>query len=97
MIASIVHHYAQPGKVKEAQELVREYGRLLRGCRGFLGRHTMSSQSDPLKITSMTVWQRKEDYEAWRDSPDSQRIRQVVSKLWSKPPEPEFFDIVPEL
>ena len=97
MITAIVHHYALPDRLQEAETRILGNGRKMRGFDGFVSRQTLRSQSDPLKITTVTLWQSNEDRERWDQSPERRQARESSVNPWTKPPEPEFFDVIPEL
>jgi len=97
MITVIVHHYVLPDRLQEADTRIRENGRRMRSFPGFVSRQTLRSQGDPLKVTTVTCWQSGEDRERWDQSPERRQAREGQPNLWSKPPEPEFFDTIPEI
>jgi len=69
----------------------------MRSFPGFITRHTGYSQKDPLKLSTVTLWRTRENYEAWRNSPERQQLAGSGPAPWSSPPEAEVFDVVPEL
>ena len=99
MITLMAHHYVLPDKLDDAKATILENGRAMRSFPGFISRQTLQSESDPLKITTLVTWQRKEQYQVWLDSPE-RRSRMgggSAGSLWSRPVESEYFEVVPEL
>ena len=97
MLAVIVQHYVLPEFLQEAETLIRTNGRRMRSFHGFVSRQTLRSHSDPFKITTVTCWERREDREGWDQSPERREASDGADRLWSKSPEVESFDVVPEL
>ena len=97
MITVISHHYVKEDQAAEADRMIREAGRAMRGFKGLASRQTLHSNDNPLKITTVTTWKSQEDQEAWFGSAERQSITGGGHALWSKPPQQEFFELVPEL
>lgn len=101
MIGVLVHHYVRPGREATAQKLIQQNGQAMQRFPGFGGRYTLIGRDNPRKISTLTLWQSGEHRERWMASDARGEIRKQVGagldQLWESPPEPEFFDVVPEL
>ena len=96
MIAQLAHHWALPDKFDEANAALLENGRAMRAFPGFISRHTFIAENDPLRITTVVVWRRKEDHQAWLESPERKARAGSAGNLWSRPVEAEYCELVPE-
>jgi len=97
MFVVIVDHEVVPERLQEAETTIMENGRRMRTSPGFVSRQTLRSRGNPLKITTVTCWQREEDREAWSQTLKRLLAGRDISSFWSKTPEAEVFDIIPEL
>ena len=94
MIAVITHHWVKKDKFQKAQELLDQNGFAQSHADGFIYRATMLSKKEKNQITSVVLWESDEIYDQWKVSPARSAVMDEASKLWSKPPESERFDIV---
>jgi len=94
MIGVLTHHWAQPDRVAEAQQLLKRNGEAQSKAPGFVSRQTLLSRRDPTQITTLVVWTTNEIYDAWRASPERAVAMSGAEALWAKPPESERFDVV---
>ena len=94
MIAVITHHWTKKGEFQKARELLDQNGLAQSNADGFIYRVTMLSKKDRNQITSVVLWESDEIYDQWKISPARSAVMDEASKLWSKPPESERFDIV---
>jgi len=95
MINVIVHHYALKDQVEAAKRRLLENGLRAKRFPGFVMRQTLVAEDDPLKLTTITAWSSKREYEAWSTSPQHQTDQSGVS-LWSRPVERESYEVIPE-
>lgn len=93
MIGVLTHHWAQPETFAAARQLLDRNGEAQSHAPGFVSRQTLVSRSDPLKITTLVVWETNAIYDAWRASPQRTVAMAGAEALWSKPPESERFDV----
>lgn len=96
MITVIVHHYPVKEQVEAAKRRVLENGLRARNFSGFISRQTLVAEDNRLKLTTMTTWNSKRDYEIWNTSPQHQTDGSGPS-LWFRPVEREIFEVIPEL
>ena len=94
MIAVITHHWVKKDKFQKARELLDQNGFAQSNADGFIYRATMLSKKEKNQITSVVLWESDEIYDQWKISPARSAVMDEASKLWSKPPESERFDIV---
>ena len=94
MIAVITHHWVKKDKFQKAQELLDQNGFAQSHADGFIYRATMLSKKEKNQITSVVLWESDEIYDQWKISPARSAVMDEASKLWSKTPESERFDIV---
>lgn len=94
MIAVITHHWTKKDKFQKARELLDQNGFAQSNADGFIYRATMLSKKENNQITSVVLWESDEIYDQWKTSPARSAVMDEASKLWSKPPESERFDIV---
>ena len=94
MIAVITHHWVKKDKFQKARELLDQNGFAQSHADGFIYRATMLSKKEKNQITSVVLWESDEIYDQWKVSPARSAVMDEASKLWSKPPESERFDIV---
>ena len=94
MIAVITHHWGKKDKFQKARELLDQNGFAQSNADGFIYRATMLSKKEKNQITSVVLWESDEIYDQWKVSPARSAVMDEASKLWSKPPESERFDIV---
>ena len=94
MIAVITHHWVKKDKFQKARELLDQNGFAQSNADGFIYRATMLSKKEKNQITSVVLWESDEIYDQWKVSPARSAVMDEASKLWSKPPESERFDIV---
>ena len=97
MIAVVVHHYVFAHQLEEADMRIRETGSKMCSFSGFVSRLALRSQSEPLKIITVTCWEGNENREAWDQSSERRQAVEGTAHFWSKPPEAELFDVIPEL
>ena len=97
MIGVLTHHWAKEDRVPEARGLLDDNGQAQSRAPGFVARRTLYSQRDPTKISSLVIWDSDEIYEAWRASPERKVAMAGAEELWSRPPESERFEAVPEV
>jgi heme-degrading monooxygenase HmoA len=101
MIGIIVHHYTRPGQEATARKLIQENGQAMRAFPGFGGRYTLIAQNNPRQISTLTLWETPQDRDRWMGSDARNQVRKQVAdrwdQLWESTPEPELFDVVPEL
>ena len=95
MLTVIAHHFILPGKMDEAKKRIVTFGQEMRSARGFISRQTVVSQKDPPRVTSVTTWRTKEEYEAY-NTPERQAARRALPPLYVKV-ESETFEVLPEL
>jgi heme-degrading monooxygenase HmoA len=93
MIGVLTHHWARPEQVTAARELLDRNGLAQSQFRGFGGRQTLFSQSDPTKITTLVFWESNDIYDAWRASDERAVAMAGADELWAKPPESERFEV----
>lgn len=93
MIGVLTHHWAQPATFEAARQLLDRNGEAQSQAPGFVSRQTLVSLSDPLKITTLVVWETNAIYDAWRASPQRAVAMAGAEALWAKPPESERFDV----
>ena len=93
MIGVLTHHWAQPETFEAARQLLDRNGEAQSHAPGFVSRQTLLSLSDPLKITTIVVWETNAIYDAWRASPQRAVAMAGADALWSKPPESERFNV----
>ena len=93
MIGVLTHHWAKADKVEEARALLERNGAAQSRHAGFGARHTLLSQTDATKITTLVTWQSNAVYDAWRASPERAAAMAGADELWAKPPESERFEI----
>ena len=94
MILVLTHHWARPDEVGTARRLLDGNGVAQSRFPGFVSRQTLTSLSDPAKITTLVSWESNEVYDAWRASPERAAAMAGADALWSRPPESERFEIV---
>lgn len=93
MIGVLTHHWAKADQFAEARQLLDRNGEAQSKAPGFISRQTLVSLSDPLKITTIVVWDTNAIYDAWRASPERAVAMAGADALWSKHPESERFDV----
>lgn len=82
MFATVVPHLANDGQFETAMELFRRNTEQASKIKGFVSRQVLVSQTNPLKITTVTIWQTKEDAQAWLTNPERPRpAKGVFSKM----------------
>ena len=69
MYWEMFHHHIVAGKVEQALDLYHENTRRLRAAPGFISRTVLTSQNDPLKITTVNIWQDEQAAKSWSSSP----------------------------
>lgn len=94
MIGALTHHWAKADRFAEARQLLDRNGEAQSKAPGFISRQTLVSLSDPLKITTIVVWETNAIYDAWRASPERAVAMAGADALWSKHPESERFEVV---
>lgn len=65
MILVIVHHYLKPGTVETAVGRLDGNGERMAQFPGYLFRYRLVSQTDPLKLSTVTGWESADAYEGW--------------------------------
>ena len=87
MYVVISHHYVTKEYLSTGRQALDEMHQEMQHYEGFIERHNLIADDDPLHITSVTYWQNKENALVWDNGEDRTRIRGYSSKCWSKPPQ----------
>jgi len=95
MIGIIVHHRARPEAESAGLELIQTAGRAMKSFPGFRRRYVMVSHTEKNQISTVTIWDSREDYIRWVES-DVNRGIVPPPNVWTSRPEPTFFDVLPE-
>ena len=95
MIATISSYYVRPEQLKEMEMDMEGHNADLLSTDGCVSLVNLRSQSDPLKFTRLTCWESKEKFMAHFYGAEHVKSQAVVDKFWSKPPEVEFYDVLP--
>ena len=94
MIGVLTHHWAKPETFEEARAVLDRNGEAQSKAPGYVSRQTMIGREDPMKITTLVVWDSNEIYDAWRASPERAAVMTGADALWGRPTENERFDMV---
>ena len=65
MIAQVAEHWIRPEAIEQTRMLYRDNGKAMKTSPGFVMRFMLISKSDPLKITTISVWRDEESQETW--------------------------------
>ena len=93
MITYIAKHWIYPEKLEEAKAAFAEWGRVAHNFPGLIFRQVVQSETDPLKITTITTWGAHEDNEGWHKSPERAIATVDGRGLWHKV-ESEFYEVL---
>ena len=78
MIAQVAEHWIRPEAIEQGRMLYRDNGKAMKTAPGFVMRFMLISQSDPLKITTISVWRDRDSMTAW--SQNTNHIRDSFGK-----------------
>jgi heme-degrading monooxygenase HmoA len=70
VIVKITEHWVHENKIEQAKALFRANTEAMRKLPGLISRYTLQSTSDPLKWTTIAIWEDEESAKAWATSPD---------------------------
>ncbi len=76
MIIVIVHHWCKPGMIGAARLRIDENGDSSAQAPGFLFRYRLEKHDEPERVSTVSGWQSRDDYQAWKSarSAGEQRI-----------------------
>jgi heme-degrading monooxygenase HmoA len=98
MFGIIVHHWAKPERFDEGKRRVLAVGRLQQTTApGLLTRHTFTSSDESHKITTVTIWEKREQWESWMQDPRQLEAIVGINENWRQPAQRETFEVLDEL
>jgi heme-degrading monooxygenase HmoA len=77
----ISHHYCDDGRIEEAIERLDANSDRMTRAAGFLFRHRMQSEDDPLKLSTLTAWADQAAYDAYQSVPKPPRTPAPYSQI----------------
>jgi heme-degrading monooxygenase HmoA len=96
MITVIVHHWVLPEKLDLAKGLIQQAGKTMRSFPGFVLRHTLIAQTNPLQLSTVTCWETEEAFQAFARERDKPR-EAPGEPMWTREPEITVFTAMQEL
>ena len=94
MIAHVAVHWLKAERREQALQRIIKAGEDQRTQPGLVDRRVMVSESDPLKVTSLSIWRSQADVDVWRKHPLYLAGREGLGDNWSRPTEHEYFEVV---
>jgi len=70
MIVQILDHWIVPEKIEQARELFAANTKIITKVPGILARYVLRSKKDPLKWTTIAIWEDEKGVEAWDKHPE---------------------------
>ncbi len=74
MFVTVSDHHVSKERLAEAIALFKVNTVLGRKEKGFISRDILISNKDPLKITTVTCWEKKEQMDAWAKNPNRPKV-----------------------
>ena len=68
MFAKVDLHWVNEGMMEAAQASIAERTASAKRSAGFISRYVLMSTSDPLKVTTVALWETREAMEKWREA-----------------------------
>ena len=68
MIIVIVHHWCKPEMIDKARRRIDANGDSSSEAPGFLFRYRLEKGEDSLRISTVSGWESREAYRAWKDT-----------------------------
>ena len=84
MITTISVHYVNAGLREEALDLLEATTILGRKQTGFISRDIFIAVDDPMKMTTVTSWETKEQLDTWGQNTDRPKRDKDAPPLFSK-------------
>jgi heme-degrading monooxygenase HmoA len=94
VIAHVAYHWIKAERREAGLRKIIETGQGQRSQPGLVSRQVFVSIDDPLKVTSISVWQNQAAIDAWRRHPDYAIGRDGLAENWSRSTEHEYYDVV---
>ena len=70
MIVHVLDHWIVPEKLEQARELFAANTKVITKIPGLIARHVLQSQKDPLKWTTIAIWEDEKGPKAWDEHPE---------------------------
>ena len=90
----IIERKIKAGRESEVMNVLRQLRTLTSRRRGFVSGDTMRSKSDPTVLMAISNWQRLEDWEAWRDSPERKESCREMEQFLLRPEKHNVLDFL---
>ncbi|UCF89849.1 MAG: antibiotic biosynthesis monooxygenase [Desulfobacterales bacterium] len=92
-IKVLIKRKIKEGHLRDASKLLikARYGAMEQN--GYISSETLSSLDDPNKILVISMWQKIEDWQGWKNSPVRQANEAEFEKLLNAPTEYETFEL----
>ena len=81
----IIERRVKKAKEVEALEIMRELRVMALHKKGYFCGETMQSLDDPSTYAVLSIWQRPEDWESWRENPERNEMAKKLEKLLVEP------------
>jgi heme-degrading monooxygenase HmoA len=78
---------------KIVHEVISDFRRLATQEKGYISSESLHGCDDPNLILVLSMWQRKEDWARYMNSPSRKEIEKKYSELFEKPPEYEAYHL----
>ncbi len=83
MFTTISVHWLNEGQQNATMDIFKTNTVLARKQEGFISRDILIAVDDPMKITTVTSWQTKEQLETWAKNPDRPKRPQGSAPLFA--------------
>lgn len=81
----IIERRVKKTREVEALEIMRELRVMALHRKGYFCGETMQSLDDPSTYAVLSIWQRPEDWEAWRENPERKEMAKKLERLLVAP------------
>ena len=84
MFTTVSIHKCNPGQKEKALDIFTTNTVLARKQGGFISRDILIAVEDPMKITTVTSWETREQLDAWASNPDRPKGVKGAPRLFSE-------------
>lgn len=90
-IRVIIERKVKEGRQSEMMNVLRELRTLALPRRGYIAGETLRSKDDPSTYIVISSWESVEDWEAWRNRPERNKIRKKLEQFLVTPEKYSIF------
>ena len=92
-IKVLIKRKFRDGNVKESSKMLVQARHNAMKEKGYISSETLRGCDDPNEIMVLSMWQKKEDWDRYKDSPDRQELERMFAELLEEQTESRTYEM----